>query len=237
MLKAVREAKQHTSWTQQNEEYETSLGRFIDGIMESQEFLSALGEFVASVTEGGRTNSLAQTLIKLTAPGIPDTYQGGELWDLSLVDPDNRRPVGYEQRQQMLAELQTGMEIEEILRRTESGIPKLWVVHTALRLRREQPEWFGEIAGYTPILAEGSKSEHLVGFLRGDCVATFVPRWTLRLNGNWANTVVELPDGQWRNLLTRDMIAGGRVRVHTLFERFPVALLTRQESGEQDASL
>jgi (1->4)-alpha-D-glucan 1-alpha-D-glucosylmutase len=237
MLKVVREAKLHTSWTQQSEEYEVALGKFIDGIMESQAFLSALGEFVASVTGAGQTNSLAQTLIKLTAPGIPDTYQGGELWDLSLVDPDNRRPVDYEQRRQMLAELQSGIEIEEILRRADSGMPKLWVIHTALCLRRQHAEWFGESAGYTPILAEGSKSEHLVGFLRGDCVATFAPRWTLRLNGNWANTIVDLPDGQWRNLLTRDVIAGGRVRVHTLLERFPVALLTREQCGEQNASL
>jgi len=237
MLKAVREAKQHTNWTQPSEEYETSLGRFMDGIMQSQDFLSGLDDFVASVTAAGRSNSLAQTLIKLTAPGVPDTYQGGELWDLSLVDPDNRRPVDYEQLRKMLAELQSGMEIAEILRRADSGMPKLWVVHSALCLRHEHPEWFAENAGYTPILAEGSKSDHLVGFLRGDCVATFVPRWPLRLNGNWANTVVNLPEGPWRNLLTRDRIAGGRARVRSLFERFPVALLTRERSGEQNASL
>jgi len=231
MLKAAREAKQHTSWTQQNEEYENSLGRFIDGIMESQEFLSGLSEFVASVTEAGRSNSLAQTLIKLTAPGIPDTYQGGELWDFSLVDPDNRRPVAYEQRKEMLAELRAGMEIEEIVRRADSGMPKLWVTHTALSLRRAHPEWFCANAGYSPILAKGSKSKHLVGFLRGDCVATLVPRWTLRLNGNWAGTVINLPEGQWHNLLSREQIAGGRVSVRDLFQQFPVALLTR-EGGE-----
>jgi (1->4)-alpha-D-glucan 1-alpha-D-glucosylmutase len=237
MLKATREAKQHTSWTQPNEDYETALSRFIEGIMESRDFLSAVNEFVASVTAAGRSNSLAQTLIKLTAPGVPDTYQGGELWDLSLVDPDNRRPVDYEQRQTMLAELHAGLEVEDILQRADSGMPKLWVVHSALCLRRDNPDWFAEDASYTPILAEGLKSDHLVGFLRGDSVAILVPRWTLRLNGNWANTAVNLPDGQWRNLLTRDTIAGGRVRARALFEKFPVALLTRERSGEQNASL
>jgi (1->4)-alpha-D-glucan 1-alpha-D-glucosylmutase len=237
MLKAMREAKQQTSWTQQNQDFEAALSRFIECIMESQGFLAALGEFVTSLTEAGRINSLAQTLIKLTAPGVPDTYQGGELWDLTLVDPDNRQPVDYDLRRQMLGELQAGMEAEEILSRSDSGLPKLWVIHAALCLRRAHPAWFGENAKYTPVVAEGKKSEHLVGFLRGDSVATLVPRWSLKLNGNWANTTVTLPEGIWRNVLTRnELVAGGRVSARDLFKHFPVALLA-QEPGEQNASL
>jgi len=226
MEKASREAKQQTSWTQQNVEFEEALRTFIERILASRLFISALESFVGRVLEPGRMNSLAQTLIRYTAPGVPDTYQGSELWDLSLVDPDNRRPVDYDLRRQMLAELEAGMDVEEIVRRMDSGLPKLWVAHNALHLRREHPEWFGGEAAYTPIIAEGAKSDHLVGYCRGDRVAVFVPRWTLKLGGNWSASTVELPPGQWKNILTRETVTGGRVRVQTLFERFPVALLT-----------
>ena len=96
MEKAVREAKQHTSWTQQNKEFEDALRNFIERILESREFVEDLEAMVGEVLAAGRVNSLAQTLIKFTAPGVPDTYQGSELWDLRLVDPDNRTPVDYE---------------------------------------------------------------------------------------------------------------------------------------------
>jgi (1->4)-alpha-D-glucan 1-alpha-D-glucosylmutase len=180
MEKAAHEAKQQTSWTQQNSEFEDALRSFIERILESQAFVSELENFIGNVLKAGRINSLAQTLVKYTVPGVPDTYQGSELWDLSLVDPDNRRPVDYDLRRQMLSELEGGMDVEEIVRRMDSGLPKLWIVHNALCLRREHPEWFGAEAEYTPLVAEGSKGEHLVGYLRGTRVATLVPRWTLR---------------------------------------------------------
>ncbi len=228
MEKAVREAKTHTSWTQQNKEYEDALRSFIENILVSQEYITDLDEFVGRVLRAGRINSLAQSLLKFTAPGIPDTYQGGELWDLSLVDPDNRRPVDYERRRQMLEELHTGIEVEEIVRRMDDGLPKLWVVHHALCLRKERPEWFGAASGYTPMVAEGSKGEHLVAFLRAERVATITPRWPLKLGSSWAGTTLELPDGHWKNRLTGDDVEGGRIRVQTLLERFPVALLTKE---------
>jgi (1->4)-alpha-D-glucan 1-alpha-D-glucosylmutase len=128
----------------------------------------------------------------------------------------------------MLSELEGGMDVEEIVRRMDSGLPKLWIVHNALCLRREHPEWFGAEAEYTPLVAEGSKGEHLVGYLRGTRVATLVPRWTLSLSDRWGATTVELPPGQWTNVLTRDAVTGGRLHVQTLLQRFPVALLTRE---------
>jgi (1->4)-alpha-D-glucan 1-alpha-D-glucosylmutase len=227
MEKATREAKQQTSWTQHNKEFEEALRNFIERILESRTFIQELETFVARVEEAGRINSLAQTLIKYIAPGVPDTYQGSELWDLSLVDPDNRRPVDYETRRQMLGELEGNMDVDEIVRRMDSGLPKLWVIHSALCLRRAHPEWFGAEATYLPVLAEGSKSDHLVGFLRGDSVAAFVSRWPLKLGGNWAKTSVELPHGKWKNMLTREVVMGGRLPVQTLLQRFPVALLIR----------
>ena len=228
MEKAVHEAKTHTSWTQQNKDYEDALKSFIERILESQAFIADLENFVGRVLHAGRLNSLAQSLLKFTAPGIPDTYQGGELWDLSLVDPDNRRPVDYDLRRRMLDELHRGIEVEEIVRRMDDGLPKLWVVHNALCLRKERPEWFGAASGYTPMVAEGSKSEHVVAFLRADKVATIAPRWPLKLGSSWAGTTLQLPQGQWNNRLTGDQVQGGRVRVQTLLERFPVALLTKE---------
>ena len=135
MEKAVREAKEQTNWTQQNREFEEALSDFIDKILSSQSFLAELEALISRVIEPGRINSLAQTLIKYTAPGVPDTYQGSELWDLRLVDPDNRGPVDYELRQSMLAEMERGIAVEEIMRRMDSGMPKLWVIYKALHLQ------------------------------------------------------------------------------------------------------
>lgn len=226
--KAAREAKQRTNWTQPNIEFENALRSFAERILESHEFLSDLEAFVEGLKLAGRTNSLAQTLIKLTAPGVPDTYQGGELWDLSLVDPDNRRQVDYEQRRQMLATLMAGLETKEIVQQMESGLPKMWVIHAALRLRRDHPEWFGADANYSPILADGPRREHLAGFMRGSHVVTLVPRWPLKLGSNWDRTIVTLPDGRWTNIFTGQEFKGARFHLRTIFDEFPVALLTSE---------
>ncbi len=111
----------------------------------------------------------------------------------------------------------------------DDGLPKLWVMHNALCLRRERPEWFGATSGYTPMIAEGSKSEHLVAFLRADRVVTIVPRWPIKLGASWAGTTLQLPQGFWKNRLTGDEVQGGRLRIEALLERFPVALMTKEE--------
>ncbi len=233
MEKAAREAKQQTSWTQQNKEFEDALRNFIEHILESRVFISELEDFVGRVLEAGRINSLAQTLLKLTAPGVPDTYQGTELWDQSLVDPDNRRPVDYDGRRNMLRELETRHgRGRNHAQRMESGLPKLWLVHNALCLRRQHPEWFGADAAYSPMICAGEWTEKRpsrLGYLRGQRhVAVIVPRWPLRLGGRWAATTIEVPPGKWSNVLTRETVAGGRLRVQSLLQRFPVALLTRE---------
>jgi len=227
MEKAAREAKRHTSWTQQNKEFEDALRLFIERILDSQSFLAELETLVAQILLPGRINSLTQTLIKCTAPGVPDTYQGGELWDLRLVDPDNRGPVDYELRQSMLAELKSGIPAEEIMRRIDSGMPKLWLLYQALHLRQEQPQWFDGSAGYSPLAVDGPKKNHIVAYLRGPAVAVVAPRWNLRLDGNAASTSIDLPDGRWTHLLTGEFFAGGKVRIQNLFHKFPVALLKR----------
>jgi (1->4)-alpha-D-glucan 1-alpha-D-glucosylmutase len=230
MEKAAREAKQQTSWTQQNKEFEDALKTFIEKVLGSRDFVADLESFVGEVVTPGRINSLAQTLIKLTAPGVPDTYQGGELWDLRLVDPDNRAPVDYAARQTMLAELKAGMSVEDIVQRMESGMPKLWVTHRVLQLRQEQPHLFGEDAGYAPMMARGQKSDHVVAYLRGKNMAVCVPRWNVILHGSWDATSIDLPEGRWKNELTGDEWSGGSVWVDSLLQRFPVALLVRLDN-------
>lgn len=228
MEKAAREAKQQTSWTQPNKEFEDAVRLFIERILESESFTAELETFVAHILRPGRINSLAQTLIKYTAPGVPDTYQGSELWDLRLVDPDNRGPVDFALRQSLLADLKAGMAPEEILRRIDAGYPKLWVIYCALQLRERDPEWFGTNAVYTPLTAQGPMQEHVVAFLRGDRVVTCIPRWNAKLAGSWSGTVLPLPEGRWKNVFTADVINGGNVRIQALLHRFPVALLIKQ---------
>jgi (1->4)-alpha-D-glucan 1-alpha-D-glucosylmutase len=235
MEKATREAKEQTSWTQPNQEFENALKLFIERILATNEFVSELEAFVAKVLLPGRINGLTQTLLKCTAPGVPDTYQGSEIWDLHLVDPDNRGPVDYESRKAMLAELEAGMSVDEIMGRMDCGMPKLWVVYKALHLRREKPEWFGREAAYSPLPVDGPKQAHLIAFSRADSVAVLAPRWNIKLSGGFGSTTVQLPLGTWSNILTGEKVKGGSTRVQQLFRRFPVVLLARE--GGPDASI
>jgi (1->4)-alpha-D-glucan 1-alpha-D-glucosylmutase len=228
MQKAVREAKQQTTWTQQNKEFEEALSTFIQSLLESEKFVSDLGTFVNRITVPWQLNSLSQTLLRYIAPGVPDTYQGSEVWDLRLVDPDNRTPVDYEARQSMLDELKRGLSPEEIMQRAPSGMPKLWVTYKALDLRRAHPAWFGAEAAYTPLEVSGPKKEHAVAFLRSDCVATVTQRLPFTLNDRWLDTALVLPKGQWLNQFTGAQLGGEQVRIRTLLSRFPVALLTKE---------
>ena len=161
---------------------------------------------------------------------MPDLYQGSELWDLSLVDPDNRRPVDYDLRRRLLAEMQT-LTVEEIVRRGDEGMTKLWTIHQSLRLRREHSEWFRREANYTPLLARGRKREHVIAFGRGESVITVVPRHPLLLGGSWADTTLTLPEGAWIDRLSGEGHRGGIVRLDALLQKFPVALLVKEGSS------
>jgi (1->4)-alpha-D-glucan 1-alpha-D-glucosylmutase len=227
MEKASKEAKAHTSWVDPNPEYDEALRAFVEGAMDDQRFQTDLALFASALVDPGRVTSLAQTLLKLTSPGVPDVYQGTELWDHSLVDPDNRRPVDYPLRRRLLASLDDGLEPEEILGRGEEGLPKLWVTRQALHLRGRRPELFGPAGDYEPLAARGDKAEHAVAFSRGGGAATVVPRLVLGLGGDWGDTVVELPAGLWRNVLTGEDVPGGDMPLAVLLARFPVALLER----------
>jgi (1->4)-alpha-D-glucan 1-alpha-D-glucosylmutase len=225
MQKAAREAKEHTDWSQPVPEYEEALKNFITGAFGDSEFTAAVGEFVSRLAEPGWINSLAQTLVKLTAPGVPDIYQGSELWDLALADPDNRRPVDFALRKQLLTEAKT-LSADEIWRRRATGMPNLWVIWKALNARRRHPELFGRLGGYEPLPVQGAKASSVLAFARGGGAITVVPRLRAGINGAWEDTTVEIPAGHWRNALTDAPTAGGRMT--ELVSDFPVALLLRQ---------
>lgn len=230
MEKAVREAKLHTSWTTPNTVYEQGLRNFVGAVLQDQEFCAELEHFVRPLVAPGRLNSLSQTLIKLTAPGIPDIYQGTELWDLSLVDPDNRRPVDFAKRRTLLHRL-VALSPEQIVAGMEQGLPKMWVIRQALHLRRRRPELFGLPGGYRALPVQGSMAEHVVAFIRGEGAISVAPRLLLGLQDNWAETELKLPPGVWHNILTGDESAGGTVPVQKVLGRFPVGLLERREES------
>ena len=223
-LKAAREQKQRTSWLDQDAAYEAAVERWVRGALADAEFTRDLDAFVAPLVVHGWTASLAQKLVQLTMPGVPDVYQGCELWDHSLVDPDNRRPVDYDTRRRLLAELERGLDVEAIGERAAEGLPKLHVVRTALHLRRRRPEAFE--GSYQPVAAVGAWADRVVAFTRGGEVLTVVPRLTVAVD-DWKDTALPVPAGTWRNLLTGDAVTGGDRPVAELFARFPVALLER----------
>jgi (1->4)-alpha-D-glucan 1-alpha-D-glucosylmutase len=231
MEKAAREAKAYTSWTRPDADYEQALSGFVRGALDDPGFRREVEAFVAPLVAPARLTSLAQTLVKITAPGVPDFYQGTELWDLSLVDPDNRRPVDYGLRRRLLAEAEA-LSPEQALQRMDEGLPKLWLIRRALCARRSRPQAFGEgeAARYRPLTATGRRADHVLAFQRGQEVVAVVPRLVLALGGEWADTSLELPAGRWRNALTGEDVAG-RVRLPQLLARFPVALLVRRANG------
>ncbi len=218
LQKAVREAKEHTSWIEPNAAYEEALDRFVRGVVEDAEFVADFETFLQPMLSAARTASLSLELLKLTAPGVPDLYQGSELWDLSLVDPDNRRPVDYDARRRLLRELDS-LNIEQIVARMQEGLPKLLVVQRALRVR----ERLGE---YRPLWASGPKAANLIAFQRGADVIVAAPRLLISA-GKFDDTYLEIPEGQWSDQFTGEVLEGGRAEVGRLLARFPVMLLAR----------
>jgi (1->4)-alpha-D-glucan 1-alpha-D-glucosylmutase len=213
MEKATKEAKTHTSWTDPDPSYDDAVRAFVRAVVTDEGFGEELRAFVEPLLPAARVTSLAQQLVKLTAPGVPDVYQGTEIEDLSLVDPDNRRPVDFARRRALLATL---------------GDDKIKVTATALRLRRQRPDLLGPGAAYARLPAHGVKAEHAVAFLRGEGCAVVAPRLVVGLGADWGDTTVELPDGAWRDELTGAELAGGTVPIAHVLAGFAVALLVRR---------
>jgi (1->4)-alpha-D-glucan 1-alpha-D-glucosylmutase len=208
--KAIREAAVRTTWNEPDTEFEHRVHTWIDDIIDGP-IATELTKTVARLDEHARSDSLGQKLIQLTAPGIPDVYQGTELWDDSLVDPDNRRPVDFTARREALSALSDN---------------KIRVVAAALRLRRDRPDVF--VGGdYSPLLADGPAAEHLVAFARGSDVVTAAIRHSVRLaETGWADTSLTLPEGTWRDRVGGGQFSG-KVSPAELFAELSVALLER----------
>ena len=170
-----------------------------------------------------------QTLLKLTAPGVPDIYQGNELWDFSLVDPDNRRPVDFKACQRMLADART-VTAAQAWKRPDEGLPKLWLTRQVLALRARRPELFDRRGSYTPLYARGPKAKQVIAFMRGDFAITIVPRLLLKLQNDWADTRLDLPRGGWVNELAGGNTVENPASLAAILEQFPVALLVRKEN-------
>jgi (1->4)-alpha-D-glucan 1-alpha-D-glucosylmutase len=229
MEKVSREAKVHTSWTSPDTEYDDALRSFVEASLADAAFMQDVQEFVEPLIGPGRVNSLAQTLIKLTAPGVPDLYQGTELWALHLVDPDNRTPVDYDERRRALSEV-TSLGPAAIWRRADEGLPKMWVTFAALQVRLRRPGSFDARAPYTAIQARGPMACHMVAFRRSEDVMTIVPRLSIRADGRWQGTTVPISPGIWHNVLTGKRIDESEVDAAELWQDFPVALLERTHS-------
>jgi (1->4)-alpha-D-glucan 1-alpha-D-glucosylmutase len=224
-LEAAREARRVTSWSSADEAFETSLTRSVRRWLADDEYVHVLRELVETTLVAARTNALAAKLLTLTVPGVPDLYQGSELWTDGLVDPDSRWPVDFELRRKLLAD---GATADGPLVLDDDGTAKLQVVRTALALRRRHPQAFGIDGGYEPVAAHGPAADHVVAFVRGGRVATVVPRFPARLHaaGGWRGTTVELPPGRWADVLAAAAHTA-TVPMEMLFAHRPVAVLER----------
>lgn len=225
MLKASSEAKQRTSWIEPDSDYHEALAGLVEALLGDADLVAELSHLVSRLVEPGRVTSLAVTLLRLTSPGIPDTYQGTELWQLDLVDPDNRRPVDYGGRRRLL---DSPVGPPPAIAVDAEGVTKLVTIRTALDLRRRRPELFGEQGDYLALPVHGARRDHAVAFARGAVpgAVTIVPRLVLGLGGDWGDTSVELPEGRWINLLGGGPWQGV-VHLSELLDGFPVALLER----------
>ena len=221
-VKAAREAAGSTTWTQPDELFESALREMVDRVYDDPALHREVADFAASITPPGWSNALGQKVVQLTMPGVPDVYQGTELWDLSLVDPDNRRPVDFAARRELLARLDDGW-LPPV---DESGAAKLLVTSRALRLRRQRPELFG---GYYPVYAEGRVGDHLLAFDRGGAVtlATRLPVGLSR-HGGWGDTTVSLDGYSWTEVFTGTSYGGNRLAVADVLHTYPVALLVKE---------
>jgi len=228
--KAMREAGERTSWTAPDEAYEASVRAAVDAVFDEPRVAAVLQRLADAVVAPGWSNALAAKLLDLTIPGVPDLYQGSELWELSLVDPDNRRPVDFERRSRLLAEARTGARPPRPTNAEDAGAVKLLLSHLALTARRDHPDWFTH---YVTLDADGPAARHVVAFDRGGAiaVATRLPVG-LEAAGGWDDTVLHLPGGRWRDALTGRLVEvddHGATRLAELLASYPVALLLRDE--------
>ncbi|GGR75143.1 malto-oligosyltrehalose synthase [Micromonospora fulviviridis] len=227
--KAAREASVSTSWADPDPAFEHELHALVDRMYDDPELHAQLTAFADEITPAGWSNSLGQKLVQLAMPGVPDTYQGTELWENSLVDPDNRRPVDFAVRRELLARLDAGWRPAV----AADGAAKLLVVSRTLRLRRDHPELF---TGYRPVPAHGPAGAHAVAFDRGGAIAV-ATRLPLRLAraGGWGDTTLAISGNSVTDVFTGRVYSGSELLMHDLLSTYPVALLAPTDSVEAAA--
>ena len=252
VTKSIREARVKSTWAMPNLEYENAALGFVEESLDperSQAFFAAFLPFQERVATLGVRNSLAQTVLKLTAPGVPDIYQGANLWDLSMVDPDNRRPVDYARRIAMLGEVENLSEIEtagesravkmrRLLADWRDGAIKLAIIRAILHFRRDNPELFSS-GSYEPLTVSGSKSSHICCFARSISDRTIVVAVTrlpaaLSLDPDWGDTAIAVPEEfrtrKWTDILTGEKVGVGELGFdpRSVFGVLPVAVLAAE---------
>ncbi|HET8958777.1 MAG TPA: malto-oligosyltrehalose synthase, partial [Microcella sp.] len=212
-----------TTWTEPNTDFEERMHAAIDRVLGGGELTELVDDFVAAIAQAGRSNGLAAKLLQLTGPGVPDIYQGSELWETSLVDPDNRRPVDYDERRALLARLDEGW-LPDV---DEAGAAKLLVTSRAARARRDRPELFTR---YAPLPVIGEAARHAIAVDRGGAVAiaTRLPVG-LDARGGFGDTVIVLPHRPIVDAFTGRRYDGGELRLDDLLRPYPVALLLEEE--------
>ncbi|MEX2594638.1 MAG: malto-oligosyltrehalose synthase [Anditalea sp.] len=245
LQKVLREAKEHSFWSDPDEAYEKEVADFVKNILEHEQFRASFDPFRIKIAFYGAINSLGQSLIKVTAPGIPDIYQGSELWDLSYVDPDNRRPVDYDLRKKYLEEFEAfteGMDakqLENLMKNYPDGKIKMFTLYRALRERRLNKSIF-EQGDYISLTVSGDFSQKVISYARyhqGEWYLIVVPLLVAKLSSTesfplgkaWEGGYLDLPKeapGEWINVYTDQIISStGKLALSTLFESFPVVLL------------
>jgi (1->4)-alpha-D-glucan 1-alpha-D-glucosylmutase len=223
--KAAREAGLSTTWSDPDEAFESAVAHLVGRCFDDPTTLALIESFVATIEVPGWTNSLSGKLLQLTGAGVPDVYQGSELWETSLVDPDNRRPIDFADRREKLDGVLAGDRPPV----DASGAAKLLVTARALRLRRERPDLFTR---HVPIPAHGPAARHVIAFDRGGAI-TIATRLPVGLDatGGWLDTAVVLPAGEHLDVISRRRTPGGHVRVADLLASYPVALLAQPEDA------
>jgi (1->4)-alpha-D-glucan 1-alpha-D-glucosylmutase len=236
VTKALREGKTHTSWIDINEDYEQKVHAFIDSLYSTKSFMRAFGRLQEKLAYFGTLSSLSQLVLKMTSPGVPDFYQGTEMLDLSLADPDNRRPVDFEARRTALESAKGTMQISDLLGHWENGELKMWMISKVLQFRRAHAELFRE-GKYIPLGVIGERAEHVIAFarrLRSEWCLVAVPRLAASLTkvgippiGEkvWRDTKIELPEGyrSGKSVFTNDHFSTGLAS--DLFSQFPFAVI------------
>jgi len=226
--KAMREAGDRTTWTSPDEAYEASVHAAVDAAHDDPAVVATLHGVLDRIADAGWSNALAAKLVALTMPGVPDVYQGSELWEQSLVDPDNRRTVDFEERRAALADVRVGARPTLLGGIGDRGHAKLLVTRAALRLRRDRPDLF---ASYAEVPAEGPAADHVLAFDRGGAitVATRLPLG-LAAEGGWGDTVLIIPDGRHVDLVSGREVSTDRPLLANLLATHPVALLVPHEA-------